>query len=728
MNKNLILLFSLFSLSVFGQTRLEPFTEYQLKKLSEITYHSEMDESWAKSHFPELPIYYVNGRLCVSTIAKTNPDFNPSLFRDKYIVTSQVGNIACIKIPLEEIEYPFEVSGIDYLEIAQKIVPDLQRATADARVDSVWNGIHLPQSYTGKDVIIGVTDWGFDFGHPMFMDTALSESRIIAAWDQFKKSGPAPMGMNYGTEYLTQAELAAAESDTAGDYYGYATHGTHVAGIAGGSGAGTVHRGVAFESEFIFNSIRLDVGAAIDANVWCHRIAKQQGKRLVINASWGLLHIGTLDGTSLLSQALDILAQDSSVVLVSSAGNTHGHNNHIKKNFNQDTLTSQVVFMPLNQHFASWGQSITAWGEPFQSFEARFLVYDAANNFLGASPLFNTAQFNGYIDTMLVIGTDTFYYNCMSNTAYFTNNRPHIRLRIKFPPNNRKIVLQAYADSGVVHFWNMVEITTEVANWGSAFQAFGPSGMSGDSDYGIWEPASTQSMITVAAHASEFRSPVGQLFTGNLASFSSKGPLITGYVKPDLSAPGVSINSSINSFTTVSYTPTETVIFNGRTYHFAAFSGTSMSSPMVAGVAALLLQANPFLSNDDIKEILKNSARTDDKTGPIQMPGDLRWGMGKLNAHKAIELMQQQFGIHEKVGLQLKIFPNPSNDIIRIVMDEGESNERISYSLYTLQGKLLLSDVFVSSTEIDLRAYASGVYFIQINSSKGTHYSRIVKR
>ena len=452
MKKSYFLVLYLFSHFAFTQTTLEPYTKYQFKKLSEVAYSSELNESWAKIHFPELPIYSVNGNLCISTIAKTNQKFQPAQLREKYIVTSQVGTIACIKIPLHEINFPFEIQGVEYLEIAQKIAPQLQRATRDARVDSVWKGLDLPQGYTGKNVLIAVTDWGFDFGHPMFMDTTLSETRILAAWDQFKRSGPAPLGMGYGAEYLTKADLAAAESDTAGDYYGYATHGSHVAGIAAGSGAGTVHRGVAFESEFIFNSIRLDVGAAIDANVWCHRIAKQQGKRLVINASWGLLHIGTLDGTSLLSQALDILAQDSGVVLVTSAGNTHGDNNHIKKNFAQDTLTTQVTFMPLNQHFASWGQSITAWGEPFQAFEARFLVFDAANNFLGASPLFNTAQFNGYIDTLLIIGNDTFYYNCRSNTAYATNDRPHIRLRIKFPPNNRKIVLQAYADSGTVHF------------------------------------------------------------------------------------------------------------------------------------------------------------------------------------------------------------------------------------------------------------------------------------
>ena len=45
---------------------------------------------------------------------------------------------------------------------------DLNKAVPDGRVDSVYQGIELPQSFTGEDVIIGVTDWGFDYTHPVF--------------------------------------------------------------------------------------------------------------------------------------------------------------------------------------------------------------------------------------------------------------------------------------------------------------------------------------------------------------------------------------------------------------------------------------------------------------------------------------------------------------------------------------------------------------------------------
>lgn len=78
----------------------------------------------------------------------------------------------------------------------------LNKAIPDGRVDSVWQAINLDQAFTGKGVIIGVTDWGFDYTHPVFYDTNMVNYRVLRAWDQFKQNGPAPAGFNYGTEYV----------------------------------------------------------------------------------------------------------------------------------------------------------------------------------------------------------------------------------------------------------------------------------------------------------------------------------------------------------------------------------------------------------------------------------------------------------------------------------------------------------------------------------------------
>jgi subtilisin family serine protease len=92
-----------------------------------------------------------------------------------------------------------------------------------------------------------------------------------------------------------------------------------------------------------------------------------------------------------------------------------------------------------------------------------------------------------------------------------------------------------------------------------------------------------------------------------LAGFSSRGPVATDgslRLKPNISGPGVAVRSS--------------VIPGG----YALFSGTSMSSPHVVGVVALLWSARPELSRDipSTKQILQDTANPDVTIGPTAPP------------------------------------------------------------------------------------------------------------
>lgn len=91
--------------------------------------------------------------------------------------------------------------------------------------------------------------------------------------------------------------------------------------------------------------------------------------------------------------------------------------------------------------------------------------------------------------------------------------------------------------------------------------------------------------------------------TGNLmASFSARGPApVPDILKPDLTAPGINILAG--------FTPDAANAASGE--NFAFLSGTSMSTPHVAGVAALLLQAHPEWTPPLIKSALMTSARQD---------------------------------------------------------------------------------------------------------------------
>lgn len=112
----------------------------------------------------------------------------------------------------------------------------------------------------------------------------------------------------------------------------------------------------------------------------------------------------------------------------------------------------------------------------------------------------------------------------------------------------------------------------------------------------------------------------------SVADFSSRGPVIgTWMIKPDVCAPGVGIISTV---------PTH----NPASPHgYASYQGTSMASPHVAGVVALIKEAHPHWSVDEIKAALMNTAvpLTDPYTGELYSHNSQ--GAGSIRVDKAIE-------------------------------------------------------------------------------------------
>jgi bacillopeptidase F len=110
-----------------------------------------------------------------------------------------------------------------------------------------------------------------------------------------------------------------------------------------------------------------------------------------------------------------------------------------------------------------------------------------------------------------------------------------------------------------------------------------------------------------------------------IAGFSLRGPSPYDEIKPDISAPGVNIRSSIPGS------------------EYGGNSGTSMAGPAVSGVALLLRQVDGNISVDDMEEILTNTAteRTDDEYPESPNNG---YGAGIVNAYDAVSSMQDGLG------------------------------------------------------------------------------------
>jgi subtilisin family serine protease len=613
-------------------------------------------------------INYINSEYYVSFIAKTASNFDAYELQSLGIISGKpINSIVSLKIPVFSLGEINTLFGIEVLQLAGKIKPDLDRAVKDVRADSVHLGLNLPQSYTGKNVLIGITDWGFDYTSPMFYDTLLSQTRILAAWDQYRTGLP-PAGFDYGSEFSNPTDLYNIGSDTS-NIYSYGTHGTHVAGIAGGSGAGTNYRGLAFEANYLFATFLVDEASVLDAWEWMYQKSVTEGKRLVINMSWGLYHLGTLDGNSLLSQAIDAYA-DQGVVFSNSGGNNGNVNFHIKKQFSNDEIVSKIEFYDYSANPNMWGQSIHMWGESGSPFEAAIKVVNAGGSII-ESPYFSTATTTDYIDTFVVLGLDTVWYNLSVDAAHPLNGRPQMRLRVKNTNTTLRVLLKSRAIAGKVHYWNVTELSNNVGNWGMPFSTNGAGTIAGDNLYGISEPSCSNSLISVAAYAAQYSTGGTSMAGGNIASFSSYGPRYDEVLKPDIAAPGSSVASSISSFTDAAYTSVGSVVFGSETYHFARFSGTSMSSPVVAGVCALILEANPYLSAQQVKDIIIETARTDNFTGVIPVNGSTRWGWGKLNAYDAVKLALITVGTEVMENeIPWTLYPNPVNESIHFTLVE----------------------------------------------------------
>ena len=177
---------------------------------------------------------------------------------------AQLGDIAIVTMPLDNVD-----SLSKHPEVLRVEANDKAHTTMDT-VPGITNllplyeqtSAHLP--YTGRGVVMGLMDVGFDLTHPTFYNNAtLSEYRIKAFWDQL-----APIGdtnhLPVGSEWTTGEDILSRRCSTDGHEQ---SHGTHTTGIAAGSGFDSPYRGVAWESDIcLVANADIEDTALIDKN------------------------------------------------------------------------------------------------------------------------------------------------------------------------------------------------------------------------------------------------------------------------------------------------------------------------------------------------------------------------------------------------------------------------------------------------------------------------------
>jgi len=137
----------------------------------------------------------------------------------------------------------------------------------------------------------------------------------------------------------------------------------------------------------------------------------------------------------------------------------------------------------------------------------------------------------------------------------------------------------------------------------------------------------------------------------------------------------------------------------------------------------LILEANPYLSPVQVKDIILATARTDNFTGIIPSGGSTRWGYGKINAHDAVKLSLQTIGVLElPIDNQWYIFPNPTTDILYF-SNLNFQPERVQ--LVAMNGQVI--DFECESNSVDVAGLTPGTYLLRVEIDGKIKQSRFTK-
>ncbi len=541
----------------------------------------------------------------------------PDLSHVRSLIVGSVSNrIATGRLPLSSLADLTATEGIVHVQASHLMQPFMDIAIPEGNVDDVWAGA---PAYTGDGVIVGVIDSGIDWRREDF-GTPGGGTRILAIWD-LHGTGTPPAGFSYGAEY-TSAQIndgTAGERDLSG-------HGTHVSGIAAGNGqsSGGLYRGVAYESDIIFAKPFNDAAGGfpedktIDAMNYLAQKASSLGKPIAINMSLGG-HFGSHDGTSPQERLIDSLS-GTGVAFFVAAGNEGDSFVHDQTSGSSGSLLYRILPYNANPGANNDFASMMIWVD-------------------GSSSPSVTVQGSGMTVGPIASGTvdglgGTGGVVVIDNASGGVDPQNGDKLIVVFfddregtPPAATDWTISLSGGSGTAHAWQV----------GGTMTAGFPGS---DNRYSVAMPAGAESAITVVAHKTRntwpsltgtgsYQGHWADALIGDRAPFSAIGPTRDGRQKPDISAPGMAILSVYSQDTTP---PADnSLIVPGSAYY--STQGTSMSSPFVCGVAALMLEKDPTLTAAAIKTILQETAIQDSFTGATWNES---FGAGKVDALAAI--------------------------------------------------------------------------------------------
>jgi hypothetical protein len=331
-----------------------------------------------------------------------------------------------------------------------------------------------------------------------------------------------------------------------------------------------------------------------------------------------------------------------------------------------------------------------------------------------------------------VAGSDTLKYKIAGTGSSPLNQKPNLLVQVERNVNTNRVGITLASANSQVNTWNN-GTGTGACLYDTLNGTKVPGYTAGDNVCTIGEIGGTsKKIITVGAYTTkhEYVNINGVTQTSEddlntLAGFSSRGPTVDGRTKPEITAPGEEVVSSVNSYSPKYDENNSSTVLKveqgSASWYFAAMQGTSMATPMTTGIIALMLQANHLLGPDQVKQMLQNSARTDSYTGTIPPEGSNSWGWGKIDAQKSVMTAFGSVGIEDPERTQIAAFPNPSAGIVNL-KNPGLSGPTLEISVQNALGATVLRQSHNWNTDealrIDLGNCPQGMYIITVHNGR----------
>ena len=533
------------------------------------------------------------------------------------------------------------------------------RVIQNANVAGLQTDWEFDSTLTGKGVIVGFIDAGIDYTHQDFIDEN-GQSRILYIWDQNNPEDSSLIFEDYGYGQLITGDTLNNWLENniqfpldPNSLFG---HGSTVVGTACANGRALAEEldqglvpsdlhGIAPDSKIIMVSSDFDsenwLATIADGVDFMLNMADDLDMPIVINLSVGT-YLGSHDGLDPVGSTINEWFGDQypGRMLVCAGGNSGQQRYHLGYHSSSDTSLS--VF---NTHdglselgkgafFELWIDSVLA-----NDFSTAVGLIDITDFNVPIVPIFRSIEMQ--IDSVII---DTLYdgetfLGVVSQFMEYRGNQ--VRMQVK--------VDSVLADNLAIVFYTLGEGRVDCwsAAWLGTSDIIGPeqlgtlpSGMgemyrSPDSLMQIVSSFScAPNVLTVGNYRNRVHytdvNGIVQDFEGTVgekAPFSSRGPTRDGRQKPDVSASGELVLSSgaYNIIESLLTTEPFKIALGGK--HIRN-GGSSMASPIVAGISALYLQHCPESLPSEISNNIIGTAFQDIFTGELP---NWEWGHGKVN-------------------------------------------------------------------------------------------------